>query len=193
MKSITSKMRFFRHEILKNKVFISKTGLALRITVKDFHMEIDMPIDTTLYVHQTTLRLIDAACVMTGIRRGQLVVLLLVRAILNRGKALKSGSATRYQTRDRREMWRTIHVRMLADDADYFRDARCFFNESVSLILAQAAREYLREILQRSRSGEKVDNYPLKNYIICREERDGLIFWHICWGFPEKPEKYFRL
>ena len=113
--------------------------------------------------------------------------------MMDPGKKIKTGSAIRYQKSDSKEKWQTVHVRFREDEADYFKDLRNFLKLSDSLILAQAAREYLDEIIKKTNRNEKNDNYPFSNYILSREVSDGLIFWIICWGFPKKPEKYHKL
>ncbi len=152
-----------------------------------------MPIDTTLYVHESTLDSICEICALTGRTRNRIIVMLLRAALRDRSRAVRIGCSVRYQSRDRREKWRTVHVRLSEDEADYFKDLRNFYRMSDSLILAIAVRDYFDDILRQSISGGMTDNYPFSNYILSREEIDGLVFWRICWGFPEKPEKYFLL
>ncbi|HPI22325.1 MAG TPA: hypothetical protein PLE73_03965 [Spirochaetota bacterium] len=157
-------------------------------------MEGDMAVDTTMYVHKSTLGLVKVVCTRAGLKRNRAIVLLLKGAMTDRALKAAIGRAIRYQGRDRKDNWRTVHVRLREDEADYFKDLRNVLKLSVSLILAIAARRYLAELVRKAKQGEKMDNYPFSHYVLSREEQeDGMIFWKICWGFPEHPEHHFRL
>lgn len=147
----------------------------------------DMAIDTTLYVHETTIELIDSACAIMGCSRSRAIVMLFRRAMADRRKRPNTGSAIRYQRRDALRRWRTVHVRFREDEADYVKDMRNFFKLSDSLILAQAARQYLDDVVKQSCRDGKSDNYRFPNYILARYIEDGLTCWLVCWGIPHSP------
>jgi len=152
-----------------------------------------MSVKTTLYVHENTLELIHDACAITGKKRTEVIVMLLTRSLREASRDVTIGKSVRYQARDRAGRWRTIHVSFREDEADYCKDLRNFLKRSDSLILALAARAYLRGCIKKSCFDGWGDNYRFSNYIISREESEGLIFWKICWGFPKNPEAHFRL
>ena len=152
-----------------------------------------MAVDTTMYIHDTTMDLIKNAVALTGKTRNQMIVILLKRTMIDSRKKIRTGCTIKYQDRDPLKRWKTVHVRFREDEADYFKDLRNFLKRSDSLLLAQAARGYLDEIIRKAIQNQDIDNYPFFNYIISREEAENLIFWHICWGLPEKPEEYFKL
>ncbi|HNR86805.1 MAG TPA: hypothetical protein PKM65_00525 [Spirochaetota bacterium] len=150
-----------------------------------------MAIRTTAHLHLSTLALIDSARKKTRQRRNDIIIALLTRAMTDPRMETVLGRAIRYQDRDRKECWRTIHVRFSEDEADYFSDLRNFFKLSISLIIAIAARRYLSEMLNATGSQSRVDNYPFQNYVLSRETIDGLTYWKICWGFPRDPQNHF--
>lgn len=152
-----------------------------------------MSVATTLYVHEATLGLIAEACAMTGTTRSRLIATLLERSMRDPGMEPRIGRLVRYQRADRREAWRTVHVRFREDEVDYVKDLRSFYRVSASLLLAVAARRFIREIIRQSEKREQSDNYPFSNYLLSRETIDGYIFWKICWGFPPNPEKYITI
>ena len=152
-----------------------------------------MAVDTTMYIHDTTMDLINNAKTITGKTRNQMIVILLKRTMADSRKKIRTGCTVKYQDRDPMKRWNTVHVRFREDEADYFKDLRNFLKCSDSLLLAQAARGYLDDIIRKASQKKEIDNYPFLHYIISREKSENLIFWHICWGLPEKPEKYFKL
>lgn len=145
-----------------------------------------MSVDTTIYVHETTLQLVDVAIARTGKKRNHIIIALLERAMADSTMRIKTGCAVRYQERDCSARWRTVHVRLKGEEAEYFTDMRKFFKRSVSLLLAEAARAYLAELVENAHEG-KMDNYPFSGYSLSREVKDGLVLWHICWGSPPNP------
>lgn len=148
-----------------------------------------MSIETTMYVHETTMDLIKNACAITGRKRNDMIVMLLRHAMTDSRRVIRTGCLVQYQKRDRRDKWSTVHVRFREDEADYFRDLRNFLKFSNSLILAFAVRDYLNEIVKKSGKNEKTDNYLISNYVITREFIDGLIQWRIYWGYPQGKRK----
>lgn len=142
-------------------------------------------LDTTIYVYETTMLLIDQMCEVGGMKRNQAIAALLVRAMRDPQKSVRAGALVRYQRRDHSGRWRRMHVRLPKDRADYAKDMRGFFRQSFSLIIALAVREYMDEIVRLSKRGQTIDNYPFSNYIIVRNEEGGLISWMIWWGDPE--------
>lgn len=148
-----------------------------------------MSIDTTMYIHETTMGLINDACMVTGVKRNAMIVRLLKHAMSDTRLAVKTGCRVRYQDRDRWNKWHTVHVRLREDEADYVKDLRNFLRLSDSLILALAARAYLNEMLRKTKKDEENDNYRFSNYLLSRIIIDGLVHWIICWGYPGKEEK----
>jgi len=146
-----------------------------------------MPIDTTLYIHENTLKLISESCDMSGISHNRLIVMLLKNAMGKARKNMKTGLAIRYQERNQGGHWHTVHVRFREDEADFFKDMRNFMKMSVSLILAQAAREYLKEMVRASAERETTDNYPFSNHQLSFIETNDGIFWITHWKTPPPP------
>jgi len=156
-------------------------------------MEADMAINTTLNVHANTLRLLDDACALTGMRRGRIINMLIHRSMHDMTKRIRIGRSVQYQARDHKENWHIIHVRLSEDDADYLKDLRNVLKESDSLIIAKAARLFLSDIIKQATQGMRCDNYRFSNYVLSRIEEDGLIAWKIYWGYPKNPETALRL
>ena len=144
-----------------------------------------MSLETTIRIHATTMRLINDACGSTCIRRNDMIVYLLKKTLADTSQKFSTGRLVRYQERDRRESWHTIHVRLKEDEADFFKDLRGFLRLSVSLILAVATRAYLHEIFKKSGTSRITDNYPYSNYLISRIVSKNIISWIIYWGYPE--------
>ena len=57
---------------------------------------------------------------------------------------------------------------------------------SLSYIVAFAVKKYLKSLLD----GESTDNYMFANYILAKEEAEGIIYWKLFWGVPKKLSKY---
>lgn len=148
-----------------------------------------MSVETTMYIHDTTMGLVNDACALIGIKKNAMIVLLLHYAMADMKHAIRTGCRVRYQERDRRDKWHTVHVRFREDEADYVKDLRNFLKLSDSFILAMAARAYINDMVRKSKRDEKLDNYRFSNYLIIREVIDGLIHWRICWGYPGKTAK----
>jgi hypothetical protein len=98
------------------------------------------------------------------------------------------GRMVRYQKRGSRAAWHAFHLRLREDEYEYLLDLRKLLKMSVSLILAYAVKKYLDKLLvffQKAKPGKCLtDNNCFMNYVIIKEEIQGVISWRLLWGFP---------
>ena len=101
-------------------------------------------------------------------------------------------STVTYQCDDLHENWHCFHIRFKEDENEFFVDLRKFSKFSVSYLLAMAVKRYLDDIIK---DGVKsIDNYNLfSNYVLYHDVVEGIITWHIYWGFPIEHLKTLRL
>ena len=57
---------------------------------------------------------------------------------------------------------------------------------SLSCILAFAVKKYLKSLI----FDKNTDNYTFTNYIIAKEDADGIIYWKLFWGIPKEMAKH---
>ena len=142
--------------------------------------------DTTLNIHADISRKIAGTMLSMGIRRSELVVLLLHRIMDETGHSVRMGRLVQYQKRRPKHEWRRIHVFVEADEYECFLDMRKLMKLSLSHILAIAVDKYLDEIVREKYS----DNNRYKNYIIINEEIDAIPCWRLIWGNPPTLARY---
>ena len=152
-----------------------------------------MPLDTTLYIHKSTMKLLQVAMEKTGKTQNEIIVMLMKRSMKDAKRMVRLGTTVTYQDDDAREMWKTVHVHYREDEVDYVKDLRNVVKMSDSLILALAARKYLTEIIATAQKLETVDNYLFEHYYLSIEPREKLTFVNICWGKPENPERWMTV
>ena len=122
--------------------------------------------DTTLYIHLSTMKILERAMERTGKTRNQIIVMFLKRAMKDVRKMARLGTTVQYQEDAVKALWRTVHVRFREDEVDFIKDLRNIAKMSDSLLLALAARKYLKEIIAVARRIEETDNYLYHNYIL---------------------------
>ena len=149
-----------------------------------------MQADTTLYIHLSTMKILERAMEKTGKTRNQIIIMLLKRAMKDARKMARLGTTVRYQEDDVKAMWRTEHVRFREDEVDFFKDLRNVAKMSDSLLLALAARKYLKEIIAVARRMGHTDNYLYCNYLLSLKIYKCSVILNISWGIPENYEEW---
>jgi hypothetical protein len=144
-----------------------------------------MLIETTLYVHKTTLVQLKRGAIISGKSTTVIIKYLMQRVMQANRTMLKCSKAIQYQERDEPESWHRLHIVLNEYEYEYCLDLRKICKMSVSLILAYAVRTHLNELLDK---GVSTDNYRFINYLFTREIVDGIICWRQYWGIPEKPQ-----
>jgi len=156
------------------------------------HEEASM-IDTTLNIHVNILSRINHAALKLGKPRKEVIIFLLKRLMEDTGVLNSDFSTVKYQEDADPEHWRCFHIRFREDDYEYFLDLRKFSKSSVSCLLAMAVTRYLESLVEDFKTGA-VDNYSLfRNYVLHWEVVEGIIAWHIYWGFPGNHLQTMRL
>ncbi len=146
-----------------------------------------MIIETTIYIHSSVLRMLNRGAALTGKSRTVIIKLLIQRMMSCTKTMTKSFSRVQYQERDREGNWNRLHILLNEYEYEYCLDMRKFYKRSVSLILADAARRYLNELLcMLLNRDDFTDNYRYRNYIFIKNTLDGTICWQIYWGVPHK-------
>ena len=144
-----------------------------------------MLIESTIYVHKSTMETLNKGVVITGRTRNYIIKMLMQNVMKDNKRLLKSYSRVKYQARDARENWHRLHMVMNEYEYEYYLDMRKFYKMSVSFILAYAAMKYMDEILNElHKRGNSTDNYFYKNYIFIRKTINKVICWQIYWGIP---------
>ena len=143
--------------------------------------------ETTLNIDCKILEDINRAALMKGISRSELIVVLIKKMIADIKDPSGLGRMVQYQKRNKLKNWHTFHVRLRADDYEYFLDLRKLLKMSVSLILAYSVKKYLKSL-----NVNYTDNYLFRNYIVVREIIDNVISWRFIWGFPRNIEGIIR-
>lgn len=154
-------------------------------------MEGKMSIETTINVRNDVRSAIDEASMSTGIARSRVVALVMRRLQKDYRALTRFCARMRYQERDEKKNWRTLHVCLAERDYEVFLDMRRFSRCSVSLLVACAVEKYMDKlidlILGENNDGD-TDNYLFQNYLIAQNIIDGVVCWHIYWGMPKKKE-----
>jgi hypothetical protein len=144
-----------------------------------------MLIESTIHVHKSTMETLNKGVVITGRTRTYIIKMLMQRVMRDNQKFIKSYSRVKYQERDLKENWNSIHVSLNEYEYEYYLDMRKFYKMSVSYILAYAAMRYMDEILNEFyKRGNSTDNYFYKNYVFIKKIINKVICWQIYWGIP---------
>ncbi len=151
-----------------------------------------MEIRSTIYVHVDVLSRINDAAGRDREFRNRLIITLLKRVMQDHEKLAKNFRSVKYQDDDAPDRWKTLHVKFVGAENEYFHDMRKGFKMSVSLILAYAVKNYFVEVLNDLMHDNWMDNYPPKNYLIINEVVDDIVCWRIYWGFPSDQREIFR-
>jgi hypothetical protein len=135
---------------------------------------------TTLNIREEILNKIIQVAKIKGLTRSEMITVLLKQIMGDVRNPKPIGRLVRYQQRNRRGLWRTIHVTWRMDMYEYLQDLRRLLKLSVSLMLADAVQKYLGRLLKRTIA----DNYHFSNYVLIKETIDNIICWRHIWGFP---------
>lgn len=145
-------------------------------------------IHTTVNLPQSLAATLDAHAAYIGVKRSQLVVLLLRKFLASWKNMKRAMMSVEYQKNELGEGWKKLHVFFEAVDYEVFTDMRNCFKRSVSALLSMAIRRY---ICGRVTDGKKdfwgdCDNYHINGYRCDGKlDRTG-ICWHIIWEMDEK-------
>jgi hypothetical protein len=143
---------------------------------------------TTLNIHVDVMEKITFAAELQGISLNEMIVMLIKKAMDGMQNQARIGRLVQYQQRDKPDKWKTLHVRWKVDEYEYFQDMRKLLKMTVSLILAYAVKNFMDTIMKKNNS----DNNHFHNYILAKEEIDGVIMWKLIWGFPPNLEKFIN-
>jgi hypothetical protein len=138
--------------------------------------------NTTMYIKQCVLMQISRAASLKDISRSAMIIELLKIILAHTPQAVRIGRLIQYQEREASGEWHTFHISFREDDYEVFQDMRKLRKMSISFLLAEAVKKYLKNVLQKNQTP---DNYPHCNYIIIREMIGTIISWRLIWGFPQ--------
>ncbi len=142
--------------------------------------------NTTLNIHLPILKQIMKAAKLRRISPSEMIVILLKLAMEDISNPGRLGKMVRYQKRRNPKEWHVFHIKIREDVYEYWLDLRKLRKMSVSLILANAVRKFLK-----SPETNFTDNYHFTNYAIIKEVIDNVIVWKLIWGVPLNLEKIF--
>lgn len=136
---------------------------------------------TTFNMHHDTLEKITVTAWRLGMSRRHVIMMLLMRLMNDQEVAMGGFTAVKYQSDDDSGKWHRFHFRFKPDEYEFCVDLRKLCKCSVSLLIAKAADKYCGDMLKDN----FVDKYPkFSNYVLHRELNDGIICWHLYWGYP---------
>ncbi len=141
-------------------------------------------IDTTVNVSEGILFRLDEAARRLGITRSGVISALVVRFAGRGDRGCGVWMRVKYQERLKSGSRRKAHVRLKADEYEFFVDSRKVFKFSVSFIIAQAVELYLEELLKEIKGN--ADSYRYSNYAMMEFIVDSIITRVYYWGVPTK-------
>jgi hypothetical protein len=143
---------------------------------------------TTLNIHVDVMEKITRAAQLQGLSDSEMIVMLIKKAMGEMQNRTRIGRLVQYQQRDSPDKWYLFHIRWKWDEYEFFQDMRKLLKMSVSLILAYAVEKFLDKVMKKNNS----DNNHFYNYILAKEEVNGIIMWKLIWGFPPNLEKFIN-
>ncbi|MFC1669698.1 hypothetical protein ACFL20_04845 [Spirochaetota bacterium] len=143
-------------------------------------------IETTININKHLLGKINSASRLMGKSKTEIIVILLKKVMVEGSSNVKICRSVKYQDCDEKKNWHTFHIVLKSDEYEYFLDLRKILKMSVSFIVAYAVRKYLKSFLKSGFT----DNNSFQNYILAREDADGIIYWLMFWGVPKNLEKH---
>lgn len=147
---------------------------------------------TTFNIHSNILQKITEAANRLNTSQRDIIVLLLMKIMADHDRLIRGTSMVKYQHDDEGKKWHCFHIRLKNDEYEYFIDLRKVCKCSISLLIAIAVERYFEELMVCTK--KHVDNYQLFNsYVFRRVVMDGIISWHMYWGYPEKELKALLL
>ncbi len=139
-------------------------------------------VQTTLNINRGVLSKITEAAKFLGLSRTEIIVMLLKKIMNNDSSKACIHRSIKYQKCNNGENWHTFHISFNSDEYEYFLDLRKLLKMSLSYIVAFAVKKYLKTLI----SGKATDNNLFNNYILAKEDADGIIYWKLFWGVPKK-------
>ena len=136
---------------------------------------------TTLYIKSDILKEVGRMADMHCISRSAMIIELLKIVMKDGSIHVRMGRLVQYQAREAPGSWHRFHITFRVDDYEFFQDLRKLSKKSLSLIIAEAVKKYLKKIVK---GRVDRDNYPHANYVIIKEIINSIISWRLIWGFP---------
>jgi hypothetical protein len=141
------------------------------------------------------LKKITAQAHARGISRSEMILFFLKKSMEDVSEPGQLGRLVRYQGRGRSIDYHPFHIRLREDDYEYLLDLRKLLKMSVSLILAESVRRFLRGKRERFNwiwEKYKGDKNRFRNYVIIKELINDVICWRFFWGFPPDIGRYLQ-
>jgi hypothetical protein len=143
-----------------------------------------MGIDTTLHLHNDTMKIFLKASRLTGQTKRQLFSRLLSIIADEQMIDPVAWSRIRYQVRDQKTTWHRMHISLTPAEYELFIDLRKVYKMSASRIIALAMEKFMERLINSS--GKETDNYRISSYVFSGFTMDGVICWAQYWGLPRK-------
>ncbi|MFC1669377.1 hypothetical protein ACFL20_03240 [Spirochaetota bacterium] len=147
-----------------------------------------MIIETTININTSVLNDIILASDKRGKSKSETIVMLLKMVMKDNGIKAKINKSVKYQVKEEKDNWHKLHIYLGENDYEYFLDLRKLLKMSVSNIVAYAVKKFLHCLLKNNIT----DNYQFTNYILTKNTIDGVIFWQLFWGVPNKIEELLK-
>ncbi|MFC1669225.1 hypothetical protein ACFL20_02455 [Spirochaetota bacterium] len=139
-------------------------------------------IDTTININKDILSRVTEASNVFQKSRTEIIVMLLKKMMKMESSKVCINRGIKYQKCNNEVNWHTFHITFKGDEYEYFLDLRKLLKMSLSHIVAIAVKKYLKSLF----SEKSTDNYMFSNYILAKEDADGIIYWKLFWGVPKK-------
>jgi hypothetical protein len=143
------------------------------------------PNKTTINIHRTILKKLNAIATRKGITKRDVIVMILRRVMLDHRDLIRSFTITQYQKRDPEKQWEKMHVDFNGVEYEQNLDLKKAIKWSLSRIIAYAITHYFETILNEPRNIGLKDSYPFQNYIFTKSLVGNIIKWAFYCGIPE--------
>ena len=115
-----------------------------------------------------------------------LIVLLIRYASEYKKVHLYAGQKVTYRERRGRQSWRLLHLEPKSNEYEFFLDVKKVWKMSIARVIEFCIENYLFELITNVLEKEKTDNYLYANYHFEVGEEEGITYYLIYWGLPQK-------
>jgi len=139
-----------------------------------------MYIETTMYIKQELLCILNEAADKLQVSRSRMVSILLVKYIKENQAGRCAFRSLKYQKRDQKALFQTKSLYLREDVYEMWCDVRKAFKFSASFIIARAIERYLDDFAD---DRDILDNY-FSMYITRASYHDEVCILQTVWGVP---------
>ncbi len=143
---------------------------------------------TTVNLNLYISNLITNAALLRNISDSEMIVILLKKVLVDLQQPIRMWRLVEYQKRRTHKDWKPVHVNYNENEYEYFMDLKKILKKSLSLIITQAAKKYLKSINDEKKSYNNLCDV----YIVAQEYINSTRCLKFLWGFPPQQEQHLR-